>query len=260
MIIRVAALQYPLGQEIALEDKLFLIRRRPDFVCLPEYYFVRTDCGGVEEAAHGARGGIETIEKLSVDLATTVIGGSMIIQSKRGYANTTMVFSRGRLIGSYRKINLSRNEPRRGIVPGKKVMVFEVGGVRVGVLICADVLDPKLFKKLKKQQVDVIFVPTASPHRPNDTLFEKQLRDSTIFVRGAQLANAYVIKTGGVGTLFGSRLQGRSAVFAPWGILAKTAVDDENRKRILIAVLDLAEIREFKEKMVFPVEVPIEGK
>lgn len=260
MIIKVAALQYPLGQEITLEDKLFLIRRRPDFVCLPEYYFVRKDCGGVEDAASGARANIQTIKKLSVDLATTVVGGSMIAQTKRGYANTTMIFSRGRLIGSYQKINLSGNEPRRGIVSGKRVMVFEVGGVRVGVLICADVLDPQLFKKLKKQQVDVIFVPTASPHRPNDTHFDKQLRDNTIFVHGAQLANAYVIKAGGVGTLFGSRLQGRSAVFAPWGILAKTAVDDENCKRILITILDLTEIREFKEKMVYSVGAMIEEK
>jgi len=256
MIVKVAVLQYHLGEKIAREDKLFLIRRRPDFVCLPEYYFIRPDCTGMEEAAQAMEDNVAVLQRLSVDLETTVIGGSMVLKNGKGYANTSLIFSRGRLAGSYQKVNLYGKESRRGLVPGKEITAFTIDGARVGVLICADVLNPQSFKSLKKQRADMVFVPTTSPYRPDDTLFEKQLRDNTIFVRGAQLANAYVIKTCGVGTLFGNRLQGRSGIFAPWGILARTAVEDENRQRILLALLDLEEIREFKEKMVFSAGVP----
>ena len=254
MMIQIAALQCPLGHPLTVEDKIFLLRRRPDFVCLPEYYFVPPDCRAAEEAAQRAKENLSTIEKLSIDLDTTIIGGSMVMQGEQGFTNTCAVFSRGRLVGLHHKINLHGNEPRRGMVPGREVNVFEIGGVRVGVLLCADVFETRLVKALEQQNVDVIFVPVTSPHRPEDTLFEKQLRDSTIFVRGAQLAKSYVIKTGGIGTVFGHRIQGRSGIFAPWGILAKTAVEDEDRKRILTVALDIDEIREFKEKMVFSPE------
>jgi len=186
-------------------------------------------------------------------LSTTVIGGSMVMPTEGGLANTTMVFSRGRLHGSYQKMNLYGKESARGVVPGKKVVAFDIAGTRIGVLICADVLDPNSFRELRKLQVDIIFVPTTSPYRPEDTPYDKQLRDNEIFVRGAQLANAYVVKAGGVGTLFGHRLQGRSGVFAPWGILAKVKIEDENCRRVLFAQLDLDEIREFKQKMTFAV-------
>ena len=254
MVIQVAVLQCSLGQPLTLEDKLFLLRRRPDFVCLPEYFFVPPDCHTAEEAAQHAQENLAVIEKLSTGLDATVIGGSMVMPNEQGFTNTCAIFSRGRLIGLHHKINLYGNEPSRGMVPGRETRVFEIDGARIGVLICADVLEPRLFKALEHQHVDVVFAPVTSPYRPNDTIFEKQLRDSTIFVRGAQLANAYVVKTGAIGAVFGHRVQGRSGVFAPWGILAKTSMEDEDRKRIMTVVLDIDEIREFKEKMVLSAE------
>ena len=254
-MIRVAILQCPLGYPLTLEDKLLLLRRRPDFVCLPEYYFVPPDCRTVEEAAAQAQENLAAIEKLSLALDTTVIGGSMVMRGEQGFTNTCAIFSRGRMVGMYHKVNLYGNEPGRGMVPGHLTGVFEIGGVRIGVLICADIFEARLVKALEQQNVDVIFVPVTSPYRPEDTIFEKQLRDSTIFVRGAQLARAYVVKAGGVGAVFGHRVQGRSGVFAPWGILAKTGVQDEDRKRILTMALDIDEMREFKQKMVFTSKV-----
>ncbi len=135
MIVNVAVLQYPLGRPITLEDKLLILRHRPDFVCLPEYCFVGPDCRGIEEAARATRENVATIEKLSIDLATTVIGGSIIIKTDGGYANTAMIFSRGRLVGSHQKVNLYGNEPRRGIVPGRKIVTFVIDEVLI-VFVC----------------------------------------------------------------------------------------------------------------------------
>ena len=97
--------------------------------------------------------------------------------------------------------------------------------------------------------VEVIFAPTVSPFREADTVFDKDRRDAGIYVAGAQKACAFTVKTCGVGALFGGRLQGRSGIFAPWGILKRVPPDDEHRKLILTEYLDIDEIREFKRLM-----------
>ncbi len=256
MIIKVCALQYPLGGVVSLEDKLFPLRRRPDFVCLPEYFFVNPDCSSFAEAAEHSTEYVAQIAELSRELHTTIVGGSIVLPRGGGLRNTSIVYSHGEFVGEYDKVNLYGHEPERGIGPGTDYRVFVIGGVRIGILICADALNLQSFKELGRLGAEVIFVPTTSPFRPQDTVFDKQARDARIFVRGAQLANAYVVKSGGVGSLFGHPLQGRSGIFAPWGILARTMLEDESKKRVLTMSLEIQEIREFKGKMDFKKEVP----
>jgi N-carbamoylputrescine amidase len=222
---------------------------RPDFVCLPEYFFVGN--GDVTYADGAARipDQQQRLAFLSRDLGCTVIGGTMAHPVDGGYANISSVYSRGENIGRYQKVNPHGREEQRGIIPGRDYRIFEIAGVRVGILICADVLTPDSFASMGRLEADVIFIPTVSPYRPADTLLEKDRRDAEIFVAGAQRARAYVVKTCGVGALFGGRLQGRSGIFAPWGILQRVMPDHEDRKVILTEVLDIDEIREFKRMM-----------
>lgn len=249
MVIAVAALQFPLGGPITLDDKLHLFRHRPDFVCLPEYFSVRPGDRTLRdvEAAIPQRQG--ELARLSRDLQCVVIGGTMLHPIDGGYANIATIFDNGEVIGSYQKVNPLGREEQRGIIPGRDYRVFAIRGVRVGVLICADVLNPDSFAAMSRLDADIIFVPTVSPYRESDTVFEKDRRDLEIFVNGAQRACAYVVKTCGVKTLFGSRLQGRSGIFAPWGILKRVSPDREDRKLVLSEYLDVDEIRDFKRLM-----------
>jgi predicted amidohydrolase len=166
-----------------------------------------------------------------------------------GYANLSTVYHRGEIIGEYQKVNPLGPEEARGIIPGKDYRVFDVNGVRIGILICADVLNPHSFVRMRELGAEVIFAPTVSPFRATDTVFDKLRRDNEIFVAGARMARAHVIKTCGVGTIFGHPLQGRSGIFAPWGVLAHVPPDGEQQKRILTEYLDIDEIREFKTLM-----------
>lgn len=249
MMISVAALQYPLGGEITLGDRLHLIRHRPDFICLPEYFFVHPDDRDYADGDGRIGEQLETLARLSRDLSCVIIGGTMAHPVNGGYANITTVFDHGKEIGSYQKMNPYGREEKRGIVPGTEFRIFEVGGIRLGVLICADVLQPASFAGMKEMAADVIFVPTVSPYREGDTVYEKDRRDVGIFVSGAQRAMAFVIKTCGVGTIFGGRLQGRSGIYAPWGILQRVPPSEESKKQILFKYLDIAEIREFRQMM-----------
>lgn len=249
MIVSVAALQYPLGRPITLEDQLHLFRRKPDFLCLPEYFSVRPGDRSHEDSAERIAPLQRALAKLSFDLAGTVIGGTMPHPVNGGYANISTVYHRGEIVGSYQKVNPLGREEERGIIPGKDYRAFDVGGVRIGVLICADVLNPESFVQMRRLGAEVIFAPTISPYRENDTVFDKARRDADIFVSGALAARAYIVKTCGVGTIYGSPLQGRSAIFAPWGALARVPPDGEKRKTILTGYLDIDEIREFQMRM-----------
>jgi predicted amidohydrolase len=249
MMITVTALQLPLGRGVTLEDKLHLMRRKPDFLCLPEYSFVRSSDRDYSDGDAFLQDRLAALADLSRELSCAVIGGTLPHPVDGGYANIATVFDRGDVIGSYQKVNPYGREEQRGIIPGSEFRVFDIEGVRVGVLICADVLSKDSFAAMGRLGAEVIFVPTVSPHRKDDTVFEKDRRDAGIFVAGAQRACAYVVKTCGVGTLLGNRLQGRSGIFAPWGITNRVAPDSEDKKLTLTNILDIDEIREFKRMM-----------
>ena len=249
MMISVAALQFPLGGEITLEDRLHLMRHRPDFICLPEYFFLRPEDQQYSDGDDRVDAQLAAEAKLSRDLACAVIGGTIAHPVPGGHANISTIFNRGEQIGSYQKVNPYGREEKRGVIAGTKFKVFEVDGVRAGVLICADVMRIESFARMAALAADVIFVPTVSPYREGDTFYDKDRRDNAIFITGAQKANAFVVKTCAVGTLFGSRLQGRSGIFAPWGTLQRVPPDEEQRKQILFEYLDIAEIREFRRMM-----------
>jgi predicted amidohydrolase len=54
------------------------------------------------------------------------------------------------------------------------------------------------------------------------------------------------VKVCGVGSLFGGRLQGRSLVAAPWGVLNRVPPTEEDRPQVITANLSIDELREFR--------------
>lgn len=219
---------------------------RPDFLCLPEY------CNASRETRHQFDIASRfpqyrlTMVEISRRLQTTVIGGSAVEQVGDRYYNTCIVASRGKELGGYHKIHLFAREQGKGLATGNEYKVFEAGGVRFGVLICADVLYEESFLEMRQLRPKLIFIPTTSPFKPNDTLEQKLARDKEIFQRGAELSQAYVVKVCAVGTLFGGRLQGRSLVAAPWGILWRVSPEDEEKELIQAYELDLDQLRHWQ--------------
>lgn len=41
--------------------------------------------------------------------------------------------------------------------PGERLVTFEIRGIRCGLLICADVSEPELYRAFKKRKVEVLF-------------------------------------------------------------------------------------------------------
>ncbi len=86
---------------------------------------------------------------------------------------------------------------------------------------------------------DVIAEPTTSPYLPDDTAAEKERRDREIFIEGAIITGAHIVKACAVGHLMGRRLQGRSLICNPEGIVAKVPIRDEALETILTAEIEI---------------------
>lgn len=247
MLVKVVAVQSHLGVELSLEDRLFIFKQRPDFVCLPEYFQIDESADDYSRAALRVKENLEYLQNLSESFSTCLIGGSIVEADNYALYNSSYIFNRGTMLGRYRKLNPMAGEIRRGILPGDKFFITEVEGVRIGVLICADVLNADLFEAINAEDVDIIFIPTTSPFREGEGKREKQRRDKEIFQTGAQKASSYIVKTCGVGSLFGKELQGRSLIVSPWSIVKRVDIFSEASRCILTAVLNIDEIREFRQ-------------
>ncbi|MCI0447040.1 carbon-nitrogen hydrolase family protein [bacterium] len=239
MNVRVAAcqqnLQEPLSQSTIAELQSF----QPDFVCLPEHYPLAAEIRNLQEAADRFSERKQYLNDVSHSLQTIVVGGTLTEPTADGYYNTCYVFDRGREVGSYRKVNPTSREQSAGTLRGSEFKIFELAGLRVGVLICADVLFQESFEQLAALQCQLTFVPTASPHRPGESTEEKYQRDRSIFLEGAQKMGCPIIKTCGVGTTFGHPIQGRSLITTTDDILIRAEPHQEQTSLILKAELDL---------------------
>lgn len=248
MLVKVLAIQSRLGQRLSLAAKIQIFKQRPDFVCLPEYWLVDESTVDHQRAAIIAPEAIEYLTRLSDELGTCLIAGSIIEAAGDQLYNTCLVINRGEILGRYRKRFPFGGELLNGVSAGSGNLIVEVDGVRVAVMICSDVFHPELYAELAEQNVDLIFIPTASPFRSDDTIPDKRARDRTYFWEGAKTSGAYLVKVCGVGTLFGRPQQGRSLMAAPWSILSRVGYDEESRERILSETLDIDELRDFRQK------------
>jgi len=250
MLINVVLCQLKIGAGISLAEKIHIFKRKPDLLCLPEYFLMPENSTGYSLFASRYQDNLKNLARLSNELNTTLIGGTIIEKAGEDKYNTSYVFKRGEKIASYRKCHPTENELRMGIRPGNRSIVFSVNGIRVGILICADTLNHGCFQKMKKVNADIIFVPTVSPLREDDSPAKKAKRDREIFVEGAKTAGAYIVKTCGIGSIFNHKLNGRSLVASPWGILWQISPPHEQLPYIHNMLLDIDELREFKHAAI----------
>ncbi|SYZ74305.1 putative Nitrilase/cyanide hydratase and apolipoprotein N-acyltransferase [Candidatus Zixiibacteriota bacterium] len=248
MLIKVCAVQSRLGDRLSTEERLFIFKQRPDFVCLPEYCLIGPEAVDFIRPALDVKENLALLKDLSGSLNTCLIGGSVVEADNDLFYNSSYVFDRGDIIGRYRKLNPVSGEIAKGILPGDRIFVKEIDDIKIGILICADALNPVLFGLLGEYGVDIIFIPTTSPYRPGESRVEKHKRDNDIYLSGAQEAGAFIVKCCGAGQLFGKPLQGRSLIAAPWGIVQRVDISSEMDPCILTGVFDITELREFRDK------------
>ncbi len=234
---------FPDRQEIAAAAA-----RKPDLLVLPEYARVSPSARTPAVSFVDFDRNIDDQRRLTATLDCAVAGGTIAEKEGGCLFNTCFVFRPRTTVGFYRKIHLTDGERSLGFRPGREYKVFEQGGFRLGVLICADVLHPESFDRMGELGADIIAVPTSSPYRAGERVSEKERRDEEIFVEGARRSRAFLLKVCHAGTIAGARLQGRSLAAAPWGVLARVSEAEEDQERLLSIDLSMRELREFRGK------------
>lgn len=254
-ILRVAAVQWRAGA--ALPESPRRTWRAADILAFPEYFRCGPDVRTHEAAALEHDVEIHACARLSRALETvTLVAGTLVAPRDDGaLENRAYVMEDGAIIGHYAKVHPMPGEVAHGIRPGTVYRVIVTRrGVRLGLLICSDVLVADSFARIAEEKPDVIVIPTSSPYRPHDTLEEKHARDRDIFVAGARTAGAYVVKVCTLGPLFdGHALQGRTLVAAPWGVMMRVPEGAEQSEAELVCDLDLPQLRRWRtRKKVVP--------
>jgi predicted amidohydrolase len=235
--IKLALMQKKLGTAITKAEAERLRKFNPNFICLPEYFFVNKRFGTRNQTPHNFRRQHQRIEILSRSLNCVVIGGTMPGYLTGKKFNTCFIYEKGKLNGSYSKQNLYSAE-EGDITPGDKLHVFSAYGIKFGILICADVFLEQYFIKLKDFGVQLIFIPTFSP-RKDESPEEKFKRDNDIFVHGAKTSDAVIVKVCSVPSEFKKHLQGRSLIADRDGIIFRVMPEQENEEMIILEEIKL---------------------
>ncbi|MDY6935592.1 MAG: carbon-nitrogen hydrolase family protein [Spirochaetota bacterium] len=229
--VRVALIQKQLGIRITHKDADEIRSFRPHFVCFPEYFFVNKKIGTNLQTIHNFKKQRNRIKTLSKCLNTVVIGGTTPEISGGEIYNTSFVFDNGRLLGYYRKRNLYFTE-HEAITPGDSYNVFSSYGIKFGILICADVFKDDGFLAMRGLGARIVFIPTYSPKRI-ETPEEKFKRDVDIFVHGASISDAVIVKVCGVKSEFRDFLQARSLIADKNEVLYRVNPDEEEKEMII---------------------------
>lgn len=233
--VRVAVWQLPPGGRFPEAGLERLRSEAVELVVLPEYVWVRPEDGHAAAAAAHATEDLACLAALSREVDAVWVGGTFLERDGARLFNSCPVFEGGREIARYRKQRLMPGEVAAGLSPGAGPGVTTVRGIRIGLLICADVLDAATWAALAPLQPGIVAIPTHSPYRPDDTPEARETRDRTLFVAGAEVTGAIVLKACTVGGVFGRRAQGRSLIAGPGGIVARVDPAGDADERLLVA-------------------------
>lgn len=237
--VRVVGYQQTVGKGITTTDFHFIKQKDPHFLCLPEFFFPPLDSKG---RITDYKENLDTLKAYSLELNAVVIGGTMAYPEDGKIYNTCFVYHKGKEITQYKKIHLYEPE-KKWATPGDEYVSFTWNGIRIGLLICADVLYKESFEAMKKQKVKIIFTPTFSPYKPGETASVKYERDQRLYLNNAKYCQSFIVKVCSKGLFNGRRSQGRSLIASPNRFLFKVPPFRENHKQIIVANLDLTELQ-----------------
>jgi predicted amidohydrolase len=133
------------------------------------------------------------------------------------------------LVARYHKIHLPYLGVDRFTSPGNKLEVFEVGAVKVGMIICYDCSFPEASRVLMLQGADLIVLPTNWPPTSG--------RTSEVIPNARALENhVYFMSINRIGLEQGFSFIGKSKIVDPRGMDVAFANHDD--EEILYANID----------------------
>ncbi len=225
---------------------------KPSILVLPEMWTTAYTLPTLEHCADSEKGEtIEFLKKLALKHHVHIIGGSIATIEKKNIFNRAVVVNKnGELIYQYDKIHLVPMLNEHVYLQGgkKSTEVFELDGVKFGLIICYDLRFPELVRSLALEGTQMLFILAEWP--------EARKEHWTILQRARAIENQlFVVSANRAGTYDGVEFCGRSQVISPWGdTLAEGSSDSEDTIIYDVLVEEVKKVR--KSVPVFESRVP----
>ncbi|MFD1064642.1 carbon-nitrogen family hydrolase [Oceanobacillus locisalsi] len=227
-------------------------QEKPDVVVLPEMWTTAYTLEQLEDIADlDGEPTRSFLKDLAKQHRVHIIGGSFANKVDGAIYNTALVVNNaGEEVYTYDKIHLvpMLNEPAYLAGGNKQAHVFELDGVKMGLLICFDLRFPELARELALAGAEVIYTVAEWPSARKDHW------------KALQLARAienqcYVISSNRIGDYDGVLFCGTSLVIDPWGTIIKEG--SEKNEETLVETITVSNVdRIRKEVPVFASRVP----
>ncbi len=145
-----------------------------------------------------------------------VIVGAPCFERKKRFNSAIVLLTNGRR-HIYHKINLTSSEEAY-FKKGKEPLLFQLGNVKFGVLICRDQNDPMLAHEYKTLGADVIFILSAHFYEPLEAI-RKLNKNRALPIARAVENNLWVLKANAVGSTNEKISLGGSLIIDPTGFI-----------------------------------------
>ncbi|WP_174614704.1 carbon-nitrogen family hydrolase [Virgibacillus ihumii] len=225
---------------------------KPDTVVLPEMWTTAYTLPELHELADVEGEPTKSfLERIANDYNINIIAGSIANKVEGKVYNSAFVVNRsGETIYQYDKIHLVPMLDEHSYLNGgeESVKVFELDGIKMGVIICYDLRFPELARSLALQGAEVLHVVAEWP-TPRKNHWEK------LQIARAIENQMYVISSNRVGRYIGVGFCGTSMTVDPGGeVLLKGSENEENHYSVKV---DLDSVNKFREEVpVFRSRVP----
>lgn len=214
--------------------------RNGSLVVLPEMWQCGFDYENLQKHAEMTEDVIEEICKISKERHLTVVG-TYPMKEDRGIYNSAVLVNRGNVLGKRAKIKLfPLYEEQRYFLSGSENPIFEVEGLKVGVLVCFELRFPYLSWSLR--EAHILLVPSmwgASRREHLITLSRARAIENQSFLA---LCNAW-------GKVGNENYAGASGIYSPWG---EALAFSEKGTCIMQVEIDPKEVEEIRK--LLPIE------
>lgn len=156
----------------------------------------------------------EQVKKIGVNV---IVGAPYFEQGTLFNSAIVLLTSGKRHI--YHKINLTSSD-EAFFKKGKEPLLFRLGDVKCGILICRDQNDPMLAAKYKTLGADAIFILSAHFYEPIEAI-RKRNKNRALPIARAVENNLFVLKANAVGSANTKISLGGSLIIDPGGFVVR---------------------------------------
>ncbi|KQL54292.1 nitrilase [Heyndrickxia shackletonii] len=213
----------------------------PDIIVLPEMWTTSYTLENIHVYADdNGQSTVPFLKTMAKRYNVNIIGGSIANKVEGKIYNTSFVINRqGEVIYQYDKVHLvpMLNEPIY-LEGGKKVPeVFELDGIKMGLIICYDLRFPEIIRPLALEGAEVLFIVAEWP-------IDRLSHWRNIQITRAIENQLFVISCNNVGSYQSVTYGGNSMVIHPSGVTLKEgSTTDEETLNISINYEESLEIR-----------------